>query len=181
MQDKIEVLEVKKVDVAKLKDIYEIKYLQDKKLRKAEVTKALDVVKILVYNKDKDAFILTKQFRPFVYINHPKFAFRYELCGGRMDKGISAKQTAKEEVLEELGYEVKDIKYVTTLTTVSRMHLFYAEVSNSDKVSSGGGVDYEMIEEVIVPLNRAKEFMFSENIPKRPGLMFMFCWFFHMK
>jgi UDP-sugar diphosphatase len=181
LQDRVKVLEIKELKTPKTTKVYEIKYKQDDKTQTKEVVKAKDVVKILVYNKDKDAFIITKQFRPHVYINHPNLAFRYELCGGRMDKGISVEQTAKEEVLEELGYDVKKLKKVTTLTTYGKMHLFYAEVSNSDKVSGGGGVDYEMIDEVTVPIKRAKEFMFDENIPKRPGLMFMFCWYFNMK
>jgi len=61
------------------------------------------------------------------------------------------------------------------------MTLYYAEVDDSMIANSGGGVDDEDIEVIYLPTKDAKEFMFDENIPKRPGLMFAFCWFFNMR
>jgi UDP-sugar diphosphatase len=179
MLNKIKDIKVKKVEKSTQKELFEVSFTQDGKKIKREVLKIFDVVKILIYHEEKNAFILVKQFRPFVYINHPSLAVRYELCGGRVDKPISNIDIAREEILEECGYnvDVKDIKKVTTLVTTSKMTLYFVKVNESMRVNSGGGVDYEMIEQFFLPIKDAKEFMYDETIPKRPGLMFMFCWF----
>ncbi len=182
MESKIADIEAKRVKEPKNIKIYELSFLQDGKRIKKEVVKSMDVVKILLYHEEKDAFVLVKQFRPLVYINHPNLAFRYELCGGREDKeGLTSEEVAKEEVLEECGYEVNKLQKITTFVTGGKMTLYYAVVNESMRVNSGGGVDYEMIDLFFLPLKDAKKFMFDENIPKRPSLMFAFCWFFNAK
>jgi len=109
-------------------------------------------------------------------------AFRYELCGGREDKeGLSSEEIAKEEVLEECGYKIDKLEKITTLVTGGKMTLYFGVVNESMRVNEGGGIDYEMIDLFFLPINEAKKFMFDESIPKRPGLMFAFCWFFHMR
>ena len=173
---KIEDIEVK--EVSSTTKNYEVSYRVGDKKIKREVKKALDTVKVLLYHEEKEAFLITKQFRPLIYINHPELAIRYELCGGRMDKeGLSAQEIAREEVLEECGYRVDKLEKITSLATVSKMTLFFATINESMKVNSGGGLEDEAIELVFVPVNEAKEFMFDETKPKRPGLMFAFCWF----
>ncbi len=182
MEERIKVLDIKRVKEPKDIKIFEISFLQDGKLKRKEIYKAKNVVKILIYHKEKDAFVLVKQFRPLVYINYPDFAIRYELCGGREDKeGLTSEEVAKEEVLEETGYKVKNLQKITTLMTGAKMTLYYTEVDESMRVTEGGGVDYEMIDVFYLPVKEAKKFMFDESIPKRPGLMFAFCWFFHMR
>ena len=178
MKDKISNIEVKKVENPKNHEIFEVSYTQSGKRYTKEVKKTLDVVKVLLYHKERDAFVLVKQFRALVYINHPDLAIRYELCGGREDKeGLSSEEIAKEEVLEECGYKVDKLEKITTLTTGGKMTLFYGEVDESMRVNSGGGLEDENIELVYLPVSEAKEFMFDESKPKRPALMFCFCWF----
>ncbi len=182
MKDKIADIKVVKVNEPKSHDIYEVSYTQSGKRYTKEVKKSLDVVKILLYHKQKDAFVLVKQFRALVYINHPDLAIRYELCGGREDKeGLSSEEIAKEEVLEETGYKVEKLEKITMLVTGGKMTLFYAEVDESMRANSGGGLEDENIELVYLPVKEAKEFMFDESKPKRPALMFAFCWFFSGK
>ncbi len=182
MKDKITDIEVTKLKEPKNHDIYEVSYTQSGKRYKKEVKKSLDVVKILLYHKEREAFILVKQFRALVYINHPELAIRYELCGGREDKeGLSSEEIAKEEVLEECGYRVEHLEKITTLTTGGTMTLFFGEVDESMRVHSGGGLEEENIELVYLPLSEAKAFMFDESKPKRPALMFAFCWFLSNK
>ena len=180
MKDRVKVLEVTPA-LPTQRDFYKVRYLQDEKEESKVVAKAKDTVKILIYHKEKDAFVLTKQFRPFLYVNHPDKAFRIELCGGRVDKDLSLEQIAIEEVFEETGYKVDKLQKITTFYTTSKMTLYYVEVDESMRANSGGGVDYEMIEVIYLPIQKAKEFMFDENIPKRPALMFSFCWFLNMK
>jgi len=70
-----------------------------------EVVQAHDSVAILIYHKEKDAFVLVEQFRPAVYLNNND-GLTIELCAGIVDKNLSLEQIAKEEIEEECGYEV---------------------------------------------------------------------------
>jgi len=159
--------------------VYRVSYLQEGRFFERDVFKSLDTVKVLIYHEELDAFVLVKQFRALVYINHPELAVRYELCGGRVDKPISNIDIAREEVLEECGYDVKveDMQKVTTLVTGGKMTLYFVKVNESMRVNNGGGIQNEMIEVIYLPVSEAKSFMFDERIPKRPALMFMFSWF----
>ncbi len=183
MKEQTKVLEVKKIKEPKQMEIFEISFLEEGKLKKKEVAKSANVVKILIYHKEKNAFVLVKQFRPLVYLKYPEYAVRYELCGGREDdkEGLTSEEIAKEEVLEETGYRVKEIQKITTLFTGGKMTLYYTEVDESMRETKGGGLDYETIDVFYLPVNEAEKFMFDETIPKRPGLMFAFCWFFNMR
>ncbi len=182
MEDRVQVLEVKEIKEPKEIKVYEVTFLQEGKKRTKEVVKSRNVVKILLYHEERDAFVLVRQFRPIVYINYPKYAFRYELCGGREDKeGLTSEEVAKEEVLEECGYKIDKLEKITTLVTGGKMTLYFGVVNESMRVTDGGGVDYEMIDLFFLPVSEAEKFMFDESIPKRPGLMFAFCWFLNMK
>jgi len=182
MHSSITDIKIKEVECPKDKKFYELSYIEDGKKKSKIVSKSLDVVKILIYHTDKKAFVLTKQFRPLVYINHPKYAYRYELCGGREDKeNLNSKEVAIEEVLEECGYKVDDLEYITTFTTTARMNLYYVEVDESMRVSKGGGVDDENIENFYLPINNAKEFVLNPKYPNRPAMAFAIWWWFDVK
>ncbi|GCB78910.1 hypothetical protein scyTo_0018671, partial [Scyliorhinus torazame] len=103
--------------------------------RSWDFMKTHDSVSALIYNSTQESFILVKQFRPAVYMCEcarkgilpdlestgddtpearvpiellPTSAgVTYELCAGIVDKpGLSLKEIAKEEILEECGYNV---------------------------------------------------------------------------
>jgi len=160
-------------------------YTQDTKEKTWEVVQAHDSVAILIYHKEKEAFVLVKQFRPAVYLNNNK-GMTIELCAGIVDKELSLVQIAQEEIEEECGYHVssKKIEKITSFHTSvgfagSKQDLYYVEVDEQMKVSEGGGVDDEQIEVIYLPVSQAKEFIYDENIAKTPGLMFAFMWWFH--
>ena len=151
-----------------------------------EIVEAHDSVAILIYHRDKDAFILVKQFRPAVYLNN-KDGMTVELCAGIVDKDLSLQQIAKEEIEEECGYDVplEHIEKITSFHTSvgfagSKQMLYFAEVDESMKVSEGGGVDLEQIEVVYLPTCEAKKLIYDESIAKTPGLMFAFMWYFEI-
>lgn len=84
-----------------------------------------------------------------------------ELCGGLMDKpNLSEKEIAIEEIYEELGFRpsADKLEYIQPLTSVgctgAIQHLFFATISESDRLSTGGGNTHEgeIIEEVIMLL-----------------------------
>ena len=63
--------------------------------------------------------------------------------------------------------------------TGAKQTMFYAEVSDDNCVSAGGGEprEGELIEVVKVPLHEAMTFAYNERIPKTMGVIFSFIWF----
>jgi len=162
-------------------------YEQDGIKKSWEIVKAHDSVAILIYHKEKDAFILVKQFRPAVYLNNDD-GMTVELCAGIVDKKLSLVEIVKEEIEEECGYDVplQDIERITSFYTSvgfagSKQTLYFVEVDESMKVSEGGGVDHEQIEVLCLPVDEAKKLIYDESIAKTPGLMFAFMWWLEKK
>jgi nudix-type nucleoside diphosphatase (YffH/AdpP family) len=95
---------------------YLIRYKQDGVIKTWEAVKSHDSVAILLYHKKRDSFLLVKQFRPPVFLNNNKDGFTYELCAGLVDKNKSLQEIAKEEILEECGYDI-DINSLQEITS----------------------------------------------------------------
>ena len=62
---------------------------------------------ILLYNKETQTVILTKQFRMPAYVNNVKDGMSMEVCAGALDKNESPEKCIIREVEEEVGYKVK--------------------------------------------------------------------------
>ncbi|KAG5857704.1 hypothetical protein ANANG_G00022210 [Anguilla anguilla] len=117
----------------------------------------------------------------------PSAGVTYELCAGLVDKpALSLEEIARQEVLEECGYDVPvaKLRRITSYrsgvgVTGARQTMFYVEVSDEDCVGEGGGEpqEGELIEVVKVPLLEAMNFAYDENIPKTMGVIFSFLWF----
>uniref|UniRef100_A0A4W5R376 Uridine diphosphate glucose pyrophosphatase NUDT14 n=1 Tax=Hucho hucho TaxID=62062 RepID=A0A4W5R376_9TELE len=111
----------------------------------------------------------------------------YELCAGLVDKAdLSLEEIARQEVLEECGYDVPvaKLRRITSYrsgvgVTGAKQTMFYAEVSDENCVGEGGGEPHEgeLIEVVKVPLHEAMTFAYDESIPKTMGVIFSFIWF----
>jgi len=162
-----------------------IEYTQNNMDKTWEAVKAHDGVAVLLYHKEKNSFLLVKQFRAAVFMHHKTYPFTYELCAGIIDKDCSLEQTVKEEIEEECGYDVhlESIQKISSFFTNvgisgAKQHLYYAEIEEKYKVSEGGGIHDEEIELVYLPLKKAKAFVYDESKAKTPGLMFAFYWFF---
>ena len=112
--------------------------------------------------------------------------FTYELCAGIVDKEASLEQIAKEEILEETGYDVPidKLELITTYNsyvgTGGAIHTnFYVEVTDSMHVSSGGGStqEGESIEVIHLPMQQAKELVFDSSKARPSSLCFSLLWF----
>jgi len=166
-----------------------INYTQNTKEKSWEAVKSHNSVAILLYHQEKDAFLLVKQLRITTLLNNDETdGYTYELCAGIVDKDTSLKQIAKEEILEECGYDValENIQRITSYYTSvgfsgAKQTMYYVKIDESMKKSEGGGIDDEEIELYFLPLSKAKTFMFDENYKKTPGLMMAFYWFFNAK
>jgi len=149
-----------------------------------EIVQSHDSVAILIYHKERESFVLVKQFRPPVYHRNGD-GMTVEMCAGLVDKEKSLEQIAKEEIEEECGFDVplKQIERITKIlsavgTSGSSQTIYYAEVDESMRVSEGGGIEDEQIEVIEVSIKEAKTFMYDESIGKTVGLMFAFMWWF---
>lgn len=110
----------------------------------------------------------------------------YELCAGIVDKHASLEQIAKEELLEETGYDVplESIQQVTGYqssigTSGSYQTMFYCEVTDDMQRGEGGGMAHEgeMIEVVHIPASNAVQFALDPSNSRSSGLCFGFLWF----
>ena len=184
MRNEIKAFRLKPLEDAKFITTSLATYEQNGIAKSWEVVEAHDSVAILIYHRDRDAFVLVKQFRPAVYLNNHD-GITVELCAGIVDKNLSLMHIAQEEIEEECGYRVTvdQIEKITSFHTSvgfagSKQMLYYVEVDERMKVSEGGGVDDEMIEVLYLPTCEAKDFIFDESIAKTPGIMFAFMWWF---
>jgi len=166
---------------------YLASYYQNNIKKSWEIVSAHDSVAILIYHKVKKKFILVKQFRAPVYANNQN-GITVELCAGLVDKDKTLIEIAKDEILEECGYNVpiKQIEKVTTYNvnlgqSGNYQTLYYCEVDNNMRVSEGGGVDMELIEVLEIPLEEMKKLIFDESITKASSLMFAFYWWMSLE
>ncbi len=185
MQFQIKDFKVKPLEKGEYVKAYFATYKLNDMPKDWEIIEVKNSVAILIYHKEKDAYILVKQFRAPVYFNNKNSGVTIELCAGLIDKDhLSIQEIAAEEILEETGFRVdpKDLEYITHFYNGvgfagAKQYLFYAEVDDSKKESNGGGIEgEELIEVVSLPRKKAKDFLFDENIAKTPGLMFAIYW-----
>ncbi len=163
-----------------------INYTQNGRKKSWEAVKSHNSVAVLLYHKEKDAFLLVKQLRVTTMLNNDEEdGHTIELCAGIVDKDIPLVQIAKEEILEECGYDVplEKIERVTSYYTSvgfsgAKQTMYYAEIDESMYSHAGGGIDDEEIELFFLSVASAKTFMFDESYKKTPGLIMAFYWFF---
>jgi UDP-sugar diphosphatase len=181
--ENINILEIKQNVSSQYIQPLSVFYTQDGKEKKWDFVKTHDSVACLLYHTQKEAFLLVKQFRPPVYLHNKRNGFTYEMCAGILDKNKTPKQTMREEILEECGYEVKNIEKITSFYTGvgfagSKQTLYFAAIDESMKKRNGGGVEDEEIELFFLPKSRVKKFMYDESKSKTPGVLFSIFWFF---
>lgn len=160
-----------------------VTYKQNGIKKSWEVVKAHDSVAVLIYHKERDGFVLVQQFRPAVYMDGTQDGITVELCAGIVDKTISLKAIAMEEIEEECGYAVplESIERITQVNNAvgfagSKQTIFYTEVTESMRVGEGGGIDTELIEVIDLPINEVRSFIYDESIAKTTGLLFALMW-----
>ncbi|WP_396601191.1 NUDIX domain-containing protein [Algibacter sp. R77976] len=116
---------------------------------------------ILLYNKEKQTVILTKQFRMPTYLNDNKDGFLVEIAAGMLDKD-NPEACIIRETEEEVGYRLKSVKkvyeaYSSPGVMTEKMHFFIGEYTDDMKVNEGGGLEseHEDIEVIEMPFKNA--------------------------
>lgn len=165
-----------------------VTYERDGVQRPWEMIKSHDSVHVMVYNLTTREFLLVKQVRVPVLFNNPDTdGAVVEACAGLVDKDTSIIQIAKEEILEELGYDVplKQIEFVKELkssvgTAGTSSHTFVATVTEDQKVSEGGGLDGEDIEVIRVNIDKVQDFIFAPTTLTDAVTMFLVNYYYSM-
>ncbi len=117
---------------------------------KREVLVKNDAVAALVYDTVKNKYILVSQWRP------GSSSEILEIVAGTLDVvGEDPRDCIRREIEEEIGYKTDSIKlidecYVSPGGTSELVTIYYCEVS--EKISSGGGLEYEDID--IIEMDR---------------------------
>ncbi len=110
------------------------------------LVKSKDAVCILVKNIETNQFYFVNQLRACKYQDQDPTTI--EAVAGMLEKGEDIYETARRECLEEVGFRVDKLTYWGfTLSApgivTEKMHFFYTEVKNEDRVEEGGGLDHE--------------------------------------
>ncbi|MBV5278146.1 MAG: NUDIX domain-containing protein [Campylobacteraceae bacterium] len=184
MKHEIEIIKIEECFVSEYIKPKSMFYVQNSIEKRWDIVDTHNSVAILLFHKDLDSFVFVKQFRPSIYLKN-KDGFTYELCAGIVDKDKTLIEIAKEEILEETGYDVpleKMEKISSFYTAVGfaggRQTLYYAVLDDSMKISEGGGIENEAIEVIYLKREDTLEFMFDESIATTSGLMFALMWYF---
>jgi len=105
-----------------------------------------DAVAALVFHTEKKKFLFTSQFRYPAYRKGK--GWLVEIVAGGIAPNEAPEKALFREVEEELGYRINDAKFLHTFFvspggTSERIFLYYAEISESEKVNDGGGLESE--------------------------------------
>ncbi len=103
-------------------------------------------VAVLIYLKDRESFVLIRQFR-FAVFEAGEEGWIDEIVAGVLDDE-SPEECARREVLEEAGYQLETLEhighiYVSPGITTERIHIYIGYTRTSKKVGDGGGLDSE--------------------------------------
>ncbi|RYZ52359.1 MAG: GDP-mannose pyrophosphatase NudK [Chitinophagaceae bacterium] len=99
---------------------------------------------ILLYNKEQQTVILTRQFRLPTYVNGNATGMLIEACAGLLDQD-HPEDCIRRETEEETGYRVENVEkvfeaYMSPGSVTEILHFFIAAYKPSMKVAGGGGV-----------------------------------------
>ena len=100
---------------------------------------------ILLYNKQNQTVVLTRQFRLPTFINGNETGMLIESCAGLLDKD-NPEDCIRRETEEETGYKIRDVRkifeaYMSPGSVTEILYFFIAEYSKEMKSGDGGGVD----------------------------------------
>ncbi|WP_407483848.1 GDP-mannose pyrophosphatase NudK [Elizabethkingia meningoseptica] len=134
---------------------------------------------ILLYNRDTQTVILTRQFRLPTYVNGNHTGMLIEACAGLLDKD-NPEDCIRRETEEETGYKVKDVRkifeaYMSPGSVTEILHFFIAEYSKEMKVAEGGGLEEEDedIEVMEVNIDQALRMIQSGEIKDAKTIMLL--------
>jgi nudix-type nucleoside diphosphatase (YffH/AdpP family) len=122
---------------------------------------------ILLYNKENQTVILTRQFRIPTYLNGNESGMMIEACAGLLDKD-NAEECIKRETEEETGYKISSVQkifevYMSPGSVTEIIHFFVAEYTKEMKIAAGGGLAEEQENIEVLELDFSKVISMIES------------------
>jgi GDP-mannose pyrophosphatase NudK len=132
---------------------------------------------ILLYNKERDAVILTRQFRLPTYVNGNESGMLVETCAGLLDDE-QPEEAIRRETEEETGFRVEHVEkiyeaYMSPGSVTEKLYFFLAHYSERDRKHEGGGVEDEDIEVMEIPFQSAVNMIASGEIKDGKTIMLL--------
>lgn len=103
---------------------------------------------VLLYNRENNSVVLTRQFRIPTFLNNNPTGMMIEACAGIVEDNEDPKKGILREIEEETGYKVENAKkifelYSTPGSVAEMIHYYVAEYRKDQKISEGGGLEKE--------------------------------------
>ncbi len=134
---------------------------------------------ILLYNKQLQTVILTRQFRMPTYINGNPGGMLIEACAGLLDKD-NPEDCIRRETEEETGYKINHVQkvfeaYMSPGSVTEKLYFFIAEYAKEMKVNEGGGLEHEQesIEVLEIKFDEAMAMISSGEINDGKTIMLL--------
>lgn len=115
---------------------------------------------VLLYNRERETVILTRQFRFPVFMNGHE-GYLIEAAAGLLDN-MDPERRIKAEAEEETGFKISTVQkvfeaYMSPGSVTEKLYFYIAEYDAGDKTSAGGGIEAEGedIEVLEIPLKDA--------------------------
>ncbi len=126
-----------------------------------------DSVGILLFNENKRTIILVKQFRYPAYVNNGP-GWILEIVAGMIDDR-DVISVAKSEVLEEAGYEIEDINFISKFYpspggSSEIIYLYWGHVHERVNLGGGNVCENEDTQAIELPLADALEMIETGEI-----------------
>lgn len=118
-----------------------------------------DAVAVLLLNVDMKSVVLVEQFRVAVLVGRRRDdrsttdGWIIETVAGAIDANETPQAAAIRETFEETGYQIREPRLISKFFTSpggvsERVFLYFTEVTDTDRIGKGGGVDDEDIKVV---------------------------------
>lgn len=134
---------------------------------------------ILLYNKDQQTVLLTRQFRLPTFVNGNSSGMLIEACAGLLDQD-DPEDAIRRETEEETGYRITDVRkifeaYMSPGSVTEIVYFFIAEYAHSMRVHEGGGVEHEQedIEVLELPFSQAVSMIGTGGIKDGKTIMLL--------
>lgn len=103
-----------------------------------------DSAAVLPYHPETGQVVLVQEFRLPAFVRHDP-AWLWEIIAGSVEPGRTPEEVVRSEALEEAGYRLDHLSRLTTVYpspggTSERIFLYWADLRQAERVSSGGGL-----------------------------------------
>lgn len=134
---------------------------------------------LLLFNRERETVLLTRQFRFPAFVNGCADGMLVEACAGLLDDA-EPDVAIRREVQEETGVSVRRPRkifeaYMSPGSVTEKLHFFLAEYHDTDRTGEGGGDarEGEDIEVLELPLARALQMIRNGEIEDGKTIMLL--------